>query len=494
MDKYITQLLSAIDKSLYSLNSDALVSGLALDSRKVMKGNLFFALDGDNYSAESFISNALKSEASAIACDSKNKEIIEKLLPESFPLLFIKDIQRYISEIASSFYGDASNEMNVVAITGTDGKTSVSHFVAQVFDDVAVMGTMGNGRLAALKSATHTTPDAISLQGLLHSFLDDGVKVVAMESSSHGLSQYRMDGVSVNTAVLTNLSRDHLDYHGSVENYKSAKKRLFVDLNPENIVINFDDEFGQEIYKSPNSNSNVIAYSLRKEALEEAGGNVVVATRYKAESSGYKVSVSYREQESTLDINLIGEFNISNALAVLCVLLVSGLDFISACKKISKIKPVKGRMENIKVKDFNVLVDFAHTPAALESALSAASLHAKAEVLCVFGCGGNRDKGKRALMAKAASAANKVIVTSDNPRNEAANEIANDILVGFENKDNVVIELDREKAIRYAMKQAKSGDVVLVAGKGHEEYQIIGDTKIPFSDQDVVNSFMRGAA
>ncbi len=496
MAKLLTKLVSNLPNAIYeSFAVDGvLVAKLALDSRLVGKGALFFAVEGQQFSADEFVLQAIENGAVAICCDKRNSAEVLAVLPAEFPLVIIENLPFAMSSIASAFYDQPSKDMRVLAITGTDGKTSVSHYIAQVFSGSAVIGTIGNGALHQLQFASHTTPNAIELQQLLMQFKTEGVKTVSMEASSHGLSQGRMAAINVDTAVLTNLSRDHLDYHGSLSAYKQAKALLFTDFNAKNIVVNYDDSFGLELYKQfiQDRSCNVIAYTLN---AENSNKNLLKAELLQVNATGFELNLTYQANTQTVRLNLLGTFNIENAMATLAALLASGESFFHACQKIEKLQSIKGRMQCITVNDeTTVVIDYAHTPQALHAAIKALKLHCDGKIICVFGCGGDRDKGKRPLMAKAASHADYIVVTNDNPRTENPESIVEDICQGFSGSEQYQIEHDRKQAIYLAMQRAKQADVVLIAGKGHEDYQLIGKEKIFFSDEAVVNEYIGEAA
>lgn len=495
MVKQILDLMSVLPSSSYEVyNADtAKISGLCIDSRQVKAGDLFFALQGENFNAAAFVETVIAKGVQAICCDKTAAKEVVETLPENFPLIVVESLLANLSLLANTFYGAPSEKMHVVAITGTDGKTSVSHYVAQMLEKSVVVGTMGNGFLHDLQTASHTTPDAITLQALMQEFYQANASTVSMEASSHGLAQGRLSAIHVDTAVLTNFSRDHLDYHGSLAEYKAAKKILFTQFSPKNIVVNYDDEFGREIYTECNKNSqcNLIAYAIESKSAFPALLNAEII---KTSANGFKLKVSYAGSEEIISLPLLGQFNIENALAVIAVMLVNGIAFQDACQRIQTIRAITGRMQSIDMGKQSVVIDYAHTPQALRSVLNALQLHCSGQVLCVFGCGGDRDKGKRPLMAEAASKANYVVVTNDNPRTENPVAIVDDICAGFKEFKHYEIEYDRAKAIRLAIDKAKQDDIVLIAGKGHERYQIIGQQKLAYSDEAVVRDYMGVAA
>ena len=373
--------------------------------------------------------------------------------------------------------------MWMIGVTGTNGKTSVTQWLSQCFNHLdrktAVIGTLGNGFSGALTVSTNTTPDAIVLQGMLAQYQLQQAEIVAMEVSSHGIHQGRINGVNFDVAVLTNLSRDHLDYHGTLAEYAAEKRRLFDASGLKTAVLNCDDDFGQEIEDDLKyAGTPVVTYGINH--------GDVKASDIKFENNGFSFTATTPQGNAKIKASLIGRFNVYNILAVLAVLLVSKVSLKDAVHAIAHIQSAKGRMQQIGGRHLPlVVVDYAHTPDALEKVLTTLKEQLKegAKLVCVFGCGGNRDAGKRELMGKIASdIANVIFITSDNPRYENKRKIIHEILHGVQG--NYIVEEDRAKAIDMAILAAKVGDIVLIAGKGHEEYQDIGGQKFPFSDID----------
>lgn len=475
---------------------EVMLTGVALDSREINSGNLFIAVEGENFSADAFVASAVEKGAKAIVCDTQKQVEVQAVLSTETSLVLVDNLIAHVSYIAAAFYQKPSENLKVVAVTGTDGKTSVSHFVAQAYASLSpvVMGTMGNGVLSQLSVATHTTPDAVKIQSMIESYVENGSQVLSMEASSHGLDQYRMDAVDVDIAVLTNFSRDHLDYHKTIDAYKSAKKRLFTDFEVKHVVVNYQDSFGAALFNELNDTKNILAYALNSDVVLP---NLVRGTIKAVHAKGFKLELSYQNHRQDIQLGLLGEFNVENALAVMAVLLVDGRSFEEAASILQTLKPIKGRMQLLDKKGYaSVVIDYAHTPQALSAAIKAIKTHVDGNVLCVFGCGGDRDKGKRSMMAQAATEAAYVYVTNDNPRTENEVNIVKQICEGFVDASysDFKIEYDRATAIAHALNDARSDDVVLIAGKGHEDYQIIGEQKIPYSDESVVNEYYRSAA
>ena len=464
---------------------DPVITGVVLDSRKVRPGDLFLALCGTLSDGREFIDVAIEKGAVAVAWESPVGAQIE--IRRRIPLIPVPDLRQYAGEIAARFYANPSAAMQVIGITGTNGKTSCSHFLAQALGDtssVGVIGTLGNGLFGALQKSGNTTPDPVTLQLLLAQFRDQGTSRTVMEVSSHALEQGRVQGVDFDIALFTNLSRDHLDYHGSMVSYAAAKRRLFNMPGLRTAVINADDEFGRELLGSLPEGVRACGYTLQQ---RNDTALMVTGTDLRLSPKGLQMEVRTPWGSSTLESSLLGRFNASNLLAVLTVLLMLDVPLNRAVARLAQLTPVPGRMEAFGGSGVPlVVVDYAHTPDALEQVLIALQGHGK-RLWCVFGCGGDRDRGKRALMgAVAGQYADHVVITDDNPRSEEPEAITADILAGIPGYIDVEVCHDRATAIAGVIRQASVQDVVLVAGKGHEQFQQIGDLKRPFSDRDVV--------
>lgn len=454
-------------------------SSITADSRKVQAGALFLAYPGVHSDGRNYIAQAIQAGAAAVAWESKDFAWNPAWQVANVGVSGLKD---QVSEIAAEYYGQPSQKLSMVGVTGTNGKTSVSQWIAQALTVVgqktAVIGTIGNGFVDAQNEASNTTPDAILLQGMLADFATQGAKAVAMEVSSHGLHQGRVNSVKFDVAVLTNLSRDHLDYHETMEEYAAAKELLFTWPGLGMSVINADDAFGQRIAAKLKAQSqSLLTYGVTQ--------GDVRATDLKLHQHGLTMQVTTPQGDATVNAPVLGRFNAYNVLAVLATLLALKVSLTDAVAAIAKIKPVAGRMQQFGGDGKPlVVVDYAHTPDALEKVLSTLREQAQGKLICVFGCGGDRDAGKRPLMGRvAAKLADSVIVTSDNPRSE---DPANIIAQVVNAVDGVyLVEPDRAAAIKQAVQSASRGDIVLVAGKGHEDYQEIAGVKTPFSDAAV---------
>ncbi len=489
--KTLSQLLAGIVPLNSSVDSalDCIVSGLTMDSRQVRAGDVFMACAGHQVHGVYFASQAIKQGAAAVLVEENaavSKEVEELRHSEVVPVISVSQLSHKVGVIAERFYDHPSKALTAVGITGTNGKTSCSQFLAHALSEdkpCGVIGTIGNGLFGQLESASHTTPDAVSLHGLFKRFLEQGAASVVMEVSSHGLIQGRVAGVSFDVAVFTNLSRDHLDYHGDMENYSAAKKMLFQMPGLQHAVINADDAFGRLLINGLPQSLHTVSYGI------EADSDVH-ATNLIFSPHGIAFDVVTPWGNGTVNSTLLGRFNVSNLLAVLTTLLVLGMPLAKALQRMQRLATVPGRMERVSYSGLGpvVVVDYAHTPDAVEKALSSLREHFKNQdkthdmrghnIFCVFGCGGDRDQGKRAVMGALAEAnADKIVITNDNPRTEDPNRIVSDILQGITQGDYAQVILERPQAIRWALEQATNNDAVIILGKGHEQYQIIGKEK-----------------
>lgn len=466
------------------------VAGVKMDSRQLQQGDLFIACFGRNHDARDYIDAAILSGASAVLAESGGiwQGVQDR---NGVPVIAVDNLSAKISEIAGRFYGHPGSSMTVIGITGTNGKTSCSQFIAQALEasgvSTGIIGTLGYGRYLDLKETQHTTPDPVFTQRVLAEMLRDQVRSVAMEVSSVGLHQHRVEAIEFETALFTNLSRDHLDYHDSMENYADNKRKLFLAPGLKTAIVNLDDSYGLYMMDVVARDVKIYTYSLSNHTAS------VYAKRIQLDRHGFNAEVVTPYGEGDISCPLFGYFNISNVLAVLTTLIsffekTGAVDLHKLLGLISGLRPVIGRMEIIGSSDeLTCIVDYAHTPDGLKSALTAIRDHFDGKVWCVFGCGGNRDRGKRPMMGEIAMAyANKLIITDDNPRNENGEEIVRHILSGIEESSDVSVIRDRAQAIQYAIESAGPEDIVLVAGKGHENYQDIGGHRTVFSDANQV--------
>ncbi|RFC35722.1 MAG: UDP-N-acetylmuramoylalanyl-D-glutamate--2,6-diaminopimelate ligase [Candidatus Nitrotoga sp. LAW] len=481
------------------------ITRLVTDSRAVAPGDTFIAYPGSKADGRQFIKQAIANGANAVIWEAHG---FSWNYAWQLPNLAVADLRHHAGEIADHVYGSPSQKLWVVGITGTNGKTSCCHWIAQSFcvlgKKTALIGTLGNGFPSALQPTLNTTPDAIHLHELLADYLAQGAQAVAMEVSSHALEQGRVNGVQFDVALLTNLSRDHLDYHGDMQSYAAAKRRLFDWQQLKYVVLNLDDAFGAEIAEQlQDKGVEVVGYGLNDAALalaERLGLRMVYGGALHMDRQGFSLQIHSSWGGGELHNTLIGRFNVANLLGVMAVLLVSGVTLSNALHELSHISAVPGRMQTFSENGRpTVVVDYAHTPDALEKVLQAVrevvgrepvGTH-DSKVICVFGCGGDRDRGKRPMMgAIAAKLADVSIITSDNPRSEAPLDIIAAIVSGItaggrETNGSYQIIEDRASAIAQAVLSAHATDIVLIAGKGHESYQEIKGVKYPFSDAEV---------
>ena len=474
---------------------DRPVQGITLDSRKVGPGTLFLACSGSRQHGLSYARQAVEAGAVAIAWEpdaGQGDALAETLSDLKVPLLAVPALSWHVSAIAGRFYGEPSQRMYVYGITGTNGKTSISQLLAQALNDetpCAIIGTLGYGFPGALRETGMTTPDAVSLQRLLVEMRRQGACELTMEVSSHALDQGRADGIHFDGAIFTNLSRDHFDYHGSMENYAAAKRRLFQMPGLGFAVINFDDEEGRRLLSKLEPGVEAMVYTLDPQAeLPEGLSAWVRADSVTPSGDGLEIAFSSHRGEGVLQSRLLGRFNASNLLAVLLVLMVRGWDLSRALRVMQRLDTVPGRMQLLGGGEKPpVVVDYAHTPDALEKALQAVREHCAGRLSVVFGCGGDRDRGKRPQMGELAERlADRVYVTDDNPRSESSAAIIEEILAGMQRPERAMVAPDRGEAIRRAIREAAADDLVLVAGKGHEDYQLVGAERLHFDDREEV--------
>jgi UDP-N-acetylmuramoyl-L-alanyl-D-glutamate--2,6-diaminopimelate ligase len=477
------------------------IQGLSLDSRTLNSGEAFIALPGLVQDGRRYISEAIQKGAAVILTEplESSSQEIEKT-HSNIPFIYYSDLRNSTGPMAAHFFEEPSKSMAVVGITGTNGKTSCSHFIAQIFaahhKQCGIMGTLGNGVLNDLKSSNCTTLDPIQTQKELYNLKNLGAESVAMEVTSHALTQGRVAGVHFHTAIFTNLTRDHLDYHETMQNYFQAKKRLFTEFKPKFSIVNLDDAHGRDLIdelRNQNNPTHIIGYTVDPNSLTSnpTSYSLITAHSLHINESGMKAFIRSPWGEGELEFPLLGNFNLSNILASISAACVQGLSFTSVLKAIASIKTVSGRMMTLGgvLNQPVVVVDYAHTPDALSKVLSALRAHCKGKLWCVFGCGGDRDRGKRGLMAKVVEElSDKIVITQDNPRTEDPARIIEDIIEGFRNPqdERIHVQQDRREAILNTVLSADPKDIILIAGKGHEPYQIIGTEKYPFSDQSEV--------
>ena len=460
------------------------IGRLSSDSRSLRPGDLFLACGGDNNHGLDFISDAVTAGVAAIAWDSSTADA--PATEVGVPMVAVPDLVSHLGEIANRFYGRPSESLHVVGVTGTNGKTTVAWLIAQCCElleqSCGYIGTLGTGVGEVEGGEGMTTPGAVELHGSLADFRNAGATWAAVEVSSHALAQNRVNGVTFDTVLFTNLSRDHLDYHGDMQNYAETKARLFLDYPARTRIINLDSEFGSEL--AGRCGEDVVTVSTRFDRV--ANGRPYVFVRsVVANDNGSLVRINSSWGDGEIELPLPGDFNVANAVIVLAALLRHGIPMARACETLAQVSAPPGRMERVEAAAGlpTVYVDYAHSPQAIDVALRALRAHCRGELWCVFGCGGDRDTGKRPLMARNAElGADRLVITSDNPRGEEPGQIIAQIIDGLKQPNRATVLEDRAAAIAWAIREAATDDVILIAGKGHENYQLIGTKRIDFSD------------
>jgi UDP-N-acetylmuramoyl-L-alanyl-D-glutamate--2,6-diaminopimelate ligase len=462
------------------------VSGLTQDSHAVRAGDAFVALAGAKHHGIEFALQAVEGGASAVIAETRAAD--PHATVGGAPVVWIDGLREHLGEIAARFYNDPSAAMTVVGVTGTSGKTSTVQLLAQAFMQLgkraATIGTLGAGLHGELHAGERTTPDVIRVHGLMAEFRDAGATDVAMEVSSHALDQHRIDGIHFDVAVFTNLTRDHLDYHGTMEAYGAAKAKLFAWPGLRAAVVDVDDAFGHELATRIPTGVQVIRCGIDNADAD------IRASEVHTHSDGLDFNLVTPWGEAAVHSALLGRFNVANLLAVAGVLGALDVPFTRIRDALQALQPINGRMNRLGGGALPlVVVDYSHKPDALEQVLAALRAHCDGQLVCVFGCGGERDAGKRPIMgAIAERMADVGIVTDDNPRGEDGDAIVAQIVAGMRVPERATIERDRARAIGIAIAQAHAGDVVLIAGKGHETYQEVGGAKHPFDDLQVARA------
>ncbi|PJE80357.1 UDP-N-acetylmuramoyl-L-alanyl-D-glutamate--2,6-diaminopimelate ligase [invertebrate metagenome] len=464
------------------------ISGLTLDSRKLNRGDLFVAVSGHNQSGAQFIGSAIDRGAAAVLFDEGIEYEGLAGRCSAVPVISVKELKSQLGLLADRFYQHPSQQLKIFGVTGTNGKTSCSWFLSQLLTEVGypcgVMGTLGTGMISDLHPAMNTTQDVLSNHYHLGQQKKNGAKAVAMEVSSHGLHQHRVDGIRFEAGLFTNISRDHLDYHGTMDNYARAKSLLFSECVPRIGIINRDDHYASLMLDACRPDKTMpLTYSLSNKKAD------VYAEDIELHEHGIKARICSPWGNGLLESDLLGRFSLENLMAVMTALGSQGIDWQDVLHRVQLLKNVPGRMQCLGGHGMpRVIVDYAHTPDALVSVLAALKDHGAGRLVCVFGCGGDRDTGKRPLMAQAALAgADKVVVTSDNPRTEDPLQIIKDVTQDITDLSVMTI-VDRSEAIAYAIDHAQADDLILVAGKGHENYQEVMNIRHHFDDAEQVLS------
>lgn len=480
--------------ALPQLKAKIEIASLVLDSRQVKPGDCFVALKGLAHDGRDFMAQALEQGAVAILYEPDELTATQSSYIASHPsatLLPCPGLAQHLPMMAARLYGEPSEHMHVVAVTGTNGKSSIVHGITQLYgafhEPCMMMGTLGIGPLDQLEPNPLTTPDCIAVQRHLEAWRTRGVETAAMEASSHALEQGRLSAVNIRTAIFTNLTRDHLDYHGTLEAYGEAKALLYGFPSVEQVIFNLDDPWCYIQLTQVEPSKLCIGYSLQGKTHPRCS-RVLQGRRDHS-----TLHMIWGDTQVSTDLPLLGDFNFSNALAMVAALLMDGFILHEIAEHMNKLNAIPGRMQKaMRVSEPCVIIDYAHTPDALEKVIQTLRAEAKGRVICVFGCGGDRDPGKRPMMGAVVSRlADYFIITNDNPRSEQPLDIVRAIEAGIQQPAHYEIELDRVTAINKAIHMAAVGDMVLIAGKGHEKTQIIGDQKIHHDDVQVATSVLR---
>ncbi|GIW23364.1 MAG: UDP-N-acetylmuramoyl-L-alanyl-D-glutamate--2,6-diaminopimelate ligase [Candidatus Sericytochromatia bacterium] len=470
-------------------NKNIDIKNISSNSKNIEKDFMYISLPGTKTDGDFYINDAIEKGAKAIL--TSEEFLKDNNLVENVTYILVKNRRKAFSIIASNFYDNPSKETFNIGVTGTNGKTTTTHLIYDLLSDnncnPGLIGTLYNKYLNVVNEAKFTTPMPDEIHKIFREMLNNNVNSIVMEVSSHALDQYRVSSINYDIAVFTNITQDHLDYHKTFENYKKAKSILFSDLLKENgfAIINIDDPNSDYFIKSSKS-KNIITYGINNDAD-------VKAKNINLKMDGTTFIVETKNKNIELDVNLLGKFNVYNSLATIAVGIAKGFSLEKCKNSLEKSKGVKGRIEIVTPKGypFTVVIDYAHTPDSLENILKTVKEFSKGKVISVFGCGGDRDRAKRPIMGEISSKlADITIVTSDNPRTESPSFIISEILEGMKNKDNILVEEDRKLAIKKSIEIANKGDIVVIAGKGHENYQIFKDKTIHFDDKEVALEFL----
>jgi UDP-N-acetylmuramoyl-L-alanyl-D-glutamate--2,6-diaminopimelate ligase len=464
-------------------------AGLAYDSRRVGPGFVFFAVKGFKHDGHDFVSEAVARGAAAVVVER------DVAVPARIRSFKVRNTREALALSAARFYGHPGRRLRVIGVTGTNGKTTTTHLISAIYRvqgaRAGLIGTLYTRIGDLVIEGERTTPESLDLQNMLRRMVDEGITTVVMEVSSHALALHRVTGLEFDVAVFTNLTQDHLDFHAGIEDYYKAKEQLFTGLTgrgakkgPKLAVINRDDAYGERLIGS--TTARVVTYGT---GVADVRGRDIILKR-----NGTDLVVEGSWGRTPLSLRLVGQFNVYNALAGFAVGMAEGFPVDRTARALENAKPVPGRFEHIDIgQDFTVVVDYAHTPDGLENVLRAARSLTRGRVITVFGCGGDRDTAKRGLMGTVAGRlADFTVITSDNPRSEDPLAIIRAVEAGIKTagQERYAVQPDRREAVRQALNLAGAGDMVVIAGKGHENYQIIGDQKLPFDDREVAREIL----
>lgn len=482
--KALAEIIKGIEVQASSGNSQVIVRGMSMDSRRVQPGDLYACVPGFQVDGHDFAVNAIASGAVAL--------VVDHFLPLNVPQVKVSNVRQVIGPLAATVYDHPSEQLELVGVTGTNGKTTITYFIEKIGikhgKKVGLIGTLGSRIDGREIPGERTTPEAIEVQKLLGDMVAEGVSLAVLEVSSHAMDFGRVSGCEFDAGIFTNLTQDHLDYHKTMEDYLYAKSRLFSNLEgkkqPKLSILNGDDSSFKMLSQA--SAAPVVSYGIDNE-VDYRAENVEVT------SEGVRFVVRFREGIQDIQYSTPGVFSVYNALAAFVWGVERGYNPATVAEALAEIPGVPGRFESIRLgQPFQVIVDYAHTPDGLENVVRTARGFTKGRLITVFGCGGDRDRGKRPLMGEAASEwSDFVIVTSDNPRTEDLDQIIKEVLIGISGVDHVALR-DRREAIWSACRMAKPGDTILIAGKGHETYQIFGSVVHPFDDREVAREALRG--
>lgn len=457
------------------------INKIEYDSRNVAKDDLFICIEGFSTDGHKYINNAVKSGASVIVCTK---------IPENLPnctIIQVEDSRKILALIAANFYGHPVKKLKMIGVTGTNGKTTSTYMIKSILESagykVGIIGTIANYVGSKKILAHRTTPESLELHKLFKEMADSNIQYCIMEVSSHSLYLNRVYGIKFNEGIFTNLTQDHLDFHKTFENYYNAKLILF--KNSKNAIINMDDDYGKRVYDDLNCNK--VTYGFKD-------SEDVEAKNIKMHSRGIDFQINYMKEAVSVSLNIPGRYNISNALGSAAACLLEGLTLKQIKTGLEALKAVPGRCEAVGTNfnlGFDIIVDYAHTPDGLVNILKTAREFTKGRLITVFGCGGDRDKTKRPIMGEIGSELSDIaIVTSDNPRTEEPMSIINEVVKGI-NKDNYITLENRREAIKKAISIAKKDDVIVIAGKGHEDYQVLKEGTIHFDEREVVDEIIK---
>ncbi len=463
---------------------DIEVAGICSDSRQIHSDEVFVALRGEQFDGRKFIPSAIQHGARVIVTDDGG----DIPVADTACVLNVDDPDSFLRQIAARFYGDPSARVNVIGITGTNGKTTVAYLLESILhtakERCGVVGTINYRIGDRLYPALNTTPGFLENQRLLYELVEQDIRYCLMEVSSHALVQNRVDNIHFKVAVFTNLTQDHLDYHGTMEQYFAAKAKLFELVREDGVCcVNIDDEYGRKLYRK--LTQHVMTYGMNPRAEVNA-----MDIKYSVEGTAFRLTTPHGDVP--VSTPLLGEYNVSNILAAVCAAFHENICLEAIHQGIESLRAVPGRLERVEAdQDYSILIDYAHTPDALQNVLGTLRAICPKRIILVFGCGGDRDRGKRPLMGKvAADGADYVVITSDNPRREDPPKIIKEIEAGFTGSHYEVV-VERDHAIGKALNIAEAGDIVLIAGKGHEDYQVLGDQRIDFDERSIVRRHLR---